>query len=69
MYPWYVCYQTVSEFSLKKVESPIYPTALDLHDGEINNFVLFLGDSGGSLHVLREVEVGGMDQGQTAYEI
>ena len=30
----------------------INPTALDLHDGEINNFELFLGDSSGNLHII-----------------
>lgn len=55
LYPWYVCYQTISEFNLKKLEIPIYPTTLDLHDGEINNFTLYVGDSVGNLHVIHEI--------------
>lgn len=40
---------------MKKMEAPVYPTSLDLHDGEVGNFTLYIGDSAGSLHVVRQL--------------
>lgn len=57
MYPWYVSYQVISDFSPKKpIDQPIYPTAFELQDGEVNSFVLYLGDSAGNLHIIKQYE-------------
>lgn len=37
----------------------MYPTTFELHDGEVSNFILYIGDSAGNLHVVREYEVEG----------
>jgi hypothetical protein len=39
----------------KKSEHPVYPTSFDLQDGEINNFTLYMGDSAGNLHIIKEI--------------
>lgn len=60
MYPWYVNYQVIADFSPKKglvTDKPVYPTTFELQDGEINNFVLYLGDSGGNLHIIKQYEI------------
>ena len=58
MYPWYVNYQVISDFSPKKpIDSPVYPTSFELQDGEINGFVLYLGDSAGNLHLIKQYEI------------
>ena len=41
----------------KKSEHPVYPTSFDLQDGEINNFTLYMGDSAGNLHIIKEIEL------------
>lgn len=34
MYPWYVSYQVISDFTPKKMpQTPIYPTVFELQDG------------------------------------
>ena len=52
---------------MKKLEIPVYPTSLDLHDGQVSNFVLFLGDSVGNLHVIKEIEL--QEHGKIAFQI
>ena len=60
MYPWYVNYQVITEFCPKKpIDKPIYPTSFELIDGEINNFMLYLGDSEGNLHIIKQYEING----------
>jgi len=41
----------------KKTEHPVYPTSFDLHDGEVNSFTLYMGDSAGNLHIIKEIEL------------
>ena len=74
MYPWYVCYQVLMDFSPKKMEKPVYPSTFELHDGETSNFILYIGDSAGNLHIVREYEIEGViedSQGKfkTGFEI
>ena len=38
---------------IKKSELVLYPTSFDIHDGELNNFTLFVGDSLGNLHLIK----------------
>lgn len=58
MYPWYINYQVITDFSPKKtLQQPLYPTHLQLYDGEINTFALYVGDSGGNLHVIKQYEI------------
>ena len=61
MYPWYISYQVLTEFSFKKQmeEHPNYPTAFELQDGEVNSFVLYVGDSMGNLHIVKQYEIEG----------
>lgn len=56
MHPWYVCYQIVQDLSNKRIEQPLYASSFELKDGEKDKFMLFAGDSEGSLHqiILRE---------------
>lgn len=58
MYPWYVTYQVITDFSPKKLlEQPVFPTAFELQDGQINSFVLYLGDSAGNLHLIKQYQI------------
>jgi hypothetical protein len=50
MHPWYVCYQIIQDLSSKRVEHPLYASSFELKDGEKDKFLLFVGDSEGSLH-------------------
>lgn len=60
MYPWYINYQIITDFCPKKpIDKPIYPTAFELIDGETNNFILYMGDSSGNLHVIKQYEISG----------
>lgn len=69
-YPWYICYQKISDFASKKIDSPLYPTAFELQDGELNSFVLYVGDSAGGLHIIKQIEIDNeQSRQQIAFEI
>lgn len=50
LHPWYIKYQVIKDFALKKVKDPVYPTCVELRDGEKDKFTLYVGDSEGKLH-------------------
>jgi hypothetical protein len=47
----------ISEFTSKRIEHPLYVTSFELRDGEKDKFILFMGDSEGSLHQVRLKEI------------
>lgn len=51
--PWYIKYQVVNDFAVKRVDYPVYPTSVELRDGEKEKFMLYVGDSEGNLHEIR----------------
>ena len=51
-HPWYVVFQVIYDFSIKKnVGNSAYLTAFLLREAE--NLTLFAGDTDGSLHIIK----------------
>jgi hypothetical protein len=62
MYPWYVSYQVIVDLAPKRnPDHPVYPTAFELLDGEGSSFTLYMGDSLGNLHIIKQYEIEGPD--------